>query len=295
MASREQQRAGDGERWNRRLLEDAAHYAVGGLAGLTETERFLPTPCAGWHLERLLSHLDASVCALREGLVTGRVAPPPPAPPPAPPPGRSPCPAPAPYSRPAPSARAGHGPPKRGTPGPDGARGRGPAPGADPESGSEHVRGPVADPGSVPRTGRGPATGTGPRTDAYGVAPGAGSVAARARRLAGLVAELPALCRAAPEQGRRDAVLVDGRPLARTLLLRTGALELAVHGWDVRRARSAPDAGPPPGALAERLLTVLPALLPQPHDRGTLFAAPVPVAADADAGTRLLAALGRPL
>ncbi|MBU7598597.1 maleylpyruvate isomerase N-terminal domain-containing protein [Streptomyces sp. P38-E01] len=262
MASREQQRAGDGERWDRRLLEDAADYAVGGLAGLTETERFLPTPCAGWDLERLLSHLDASVRALREGFSTGRVAPPPPSPPP----GCSPLPAPDPPSRPAPSARAaGHAPP-----GSSAGRGRAAVP----------VRGPDSRSGTAAP---------------HGAAPGPASVAAHARCLAGRVAELPVLCRGAHEQGLRAAVLVDGHPLARTLFLRTGALELTVHGWDIRRARSAADTGPPPGPLAERLLTVLPALLPQPRDRGTLFAAPVPVAVTADAGTRLLAGLGRSL
>jgi uncharacterized protein (TIGR03086 family) len=57
------------------LLERAAGYALGSLAAVTPDRLERPTPCAGWSLDALLSHLDDSVRALTEA-ARGRVAPP---------------------------------------------------------------------------------------------------------------------------------------------------------------------------------------------------------------------------
>lgn len=86
------------------------------------------------------------------------------------------------------------------------------------------------------------------------------------------------------------AVSIEDRSLDSDLLAAAGALEIGVHGWDVAAACGQPR--PLPEALARDLLTVLPALV-DPSDRPARFAEPVDVPADADAGTRLLAALGR--
>jgi len=88
----------------------------------------------------------------------------------------------------------------------------------------------------------------------------------------------------------RGPVAVAGRPMPRELLAGTGALEIAVHGWDVARACRADR--PLPEALARTLLEVAPLVVGDP-DRDGRFAAPRAVPEGADAGTRLLAFLGR--
>jgi uncharacterized protein (TIGR03086 family) len=52
---------------------------------------------------------------------------------------------------------------------------------------------------------------------------------------------------------RDDEVLVGDRPLASSALARAGALEVAVHGWDVSQATGSRE--PIPAALARDLLT----------------------------------------
>jgi uncharacterized protein (TIGR03086 family) len=85
-------------------------------------------------------------------------------------------------------------------------------------------------------------------------------------------------------------VAVSDRVLGSDLLAAAGALEVAVHGWDVARACGA-DRPPPPG-LALALLDAVP-LLVADADRPRRFADPVDVPVDARPGDRLLAALGR--
>jgi uncharacterized protein (TIGR03086 family) len=85
-------------------------------------------------------------------------------------------------------------------------------------------------------------------------------------------------------------VLVAGQRLGSDLLAVTGALEIAVHGWDVARGCGADR--PVPAPLAVRLLDLLP-LVVTPDDRPTRFAPSVDVPSGAPAGHRLLAALGR--
>ena len=92
-----------------------------------------------------------------------------------------------------------------------------------------------------------------------------------------------------PGRGR-SGVLVGGRPLTRGVLAGAGALEVAVHGWDVSVACGHPR--PLPAALATELLRLAPVLV-SADDRPHLFGPPLPAPPDAPAGQRLLAFLGR--
>jgi uncharacterized protein (TIGR03086 family) len=89
---------------------------------------------------------------------------------------------------------------------------------------------------------------------------------------------------------RRQAIEVDGCPLATGVMTATAALEVAVHGWDISRACAASQ--PIPRALAAALLAIAPVLVPR-TGRHPLFAAPVTVAATADPSDQLAAFLGR--
>jgi len=101
-------------------------------------------------------------------------------------------------------------------------------------------------------------------------------------------------------------VAVGGLPMPAGLVACTGAVEIAVHGWDVSAARAragrdsttsgsaSPDRGtsqiPIPAALATRLLRLSPLLV---AGREGLFAVPVEVSAQASPGDRLVSYLGR--
>jgi len=89
--------------------------------------------------------------------------------------------------------------------------------------------------------------------------------------------------------GTRD-VAVSDRILRSDLLAAAGALEIAVHGWDVAQACGV-DRRLPPG-LALDLLDLVP-LLVDDADRPARFAAPVVVPLHSRPSTRLLAAVGR--
>jgi uncharacterized protein (TIGR03086 family) len=89
---------------------------------------------------------------------------------------------------------------------------------------------------------------------------------------------------------RADVVAVGGSPLASDLLAGAGALEVAVHGWDVAAACGAPR--PLPDCLATELLALVPRVV-APEDRPVRFAPPVPVPPGTPAGARLVALLGR--
>ncbi len=78
--------------------------------------------------------------------------------------------------------------------------------------------------------------------------------------------------------------------LGRDTVALVGALEIAVHGWDV--AQAAGVRRDLPEDLATRLYDVALVAVPA-ADRATRFAPPVPVSAAAPAGVRLLAYLGR--
>jgi uncharacterized protein (TIGR03086 family) len=88
--------------------------------------------------------------------------------------------------------------------------------------------------------------------------------------------------------GPQRLVLVGGLPLAGGIVACTGAVEIAVHGWDVSAARGR-GAQIPPG-LAARMLSLCPLLV---TSREGLFAPPVQVPPQASPGNRLIAYLGR--
>jgi len=83
-------------------------------------------------------------------------------------------------------------------------------------------------------------------------------------------------------------VLVGGLPLPAGIVACTGAVEIAVHGWDVCAARGR--GGPIPPALATRMLRLGPLLV---TGREGLFGAPVQVPSQASPGDQLVAYLGR--
>lgn len=94
---------------------------------------------------------------------------------------------------------------------------------------------------------------------------------------------------AAGSRSPRD-VVVEDRPLTAAVLTSAGALEIAVHGWDLATACGV--RRPLPDALATDLLRIAPVLI-GPSDRPGRFAAPLPSRADAGPTERLLAFLGR--
>jgi uncharacterized protein (TIGR03086 family) len=84
-------------------------------------------------------------------------------------------------------------------------------------------------------------------------------------------------------------VAVGDAPLSSGIITAAGALEVAVHGWDVAAAHGC--RLPIPAPLANELLDLAP-LLVTDADRPGRFGAPL-LPADAGPGTRLLAFLGR--
>jgi uncharacterized protein (TIGR03086 family) len=85
-------------------------------------------------------------------------------------------------------------------------------------------------------------------------------------------------------------VTVADRGLASGIVAATGAVEVAVHGWDVARACGA--VRPLPAGLAAHLAGVC-RLVVDDDDRPTRFGTPVPVLPGAGPSDRLLAFLGR--
>jgi uncharacterized protein (TIGR03086 family) len=89
---------------------------------------------------------------------------------------------------------------------------------------------------------------------------------------------------------RRQLVGVGDLPLPAIAMECTGAIEIAVHGWDISQACG--QRRPIPDALAEGLLVIAPLLIPE-TGRHPLFSPPVTPAAGAGPGDRLVAFLGR--
>jgi uncharacterized protein (TIGR03086 family) len=85
-------------------------------------------------------------------------------------------------------------------------------------------------------------------------------------------------------------VTVADCPLSRDLLAAAGALEVAMHGWDIFQACGRDQ--PIPERLALDFLRLAPALITA-SERGQLFAWPVAVPAGARPSDRLAAFLGR--
>jgi uncharacterized protein (TIGR03086 family) len=93
---------------------------------------------------------------------------------------------------------------------------------------------------------------------------------------------------AAARTGR--VVTIEGCPLPAEVAVGVGALEIAVHSWDVSCACG--DTRPIPEALAVELLTIAP-LLVQDEMRSPMFAPALPVAPTAEPSDRVVAFLGR--
>lgn len=120
--------------------------------------------------------------------------------------------------------------------------------------------------------------------DARPPAPGPGELVDR-------IVQRACRTRAAWHQRVTSAPLAVGDlALGRDTVALVGALEIAVHGWDIAVA-TGQDARLPED-LAVRLYDVALAVV-APQERGRRFAAEVRVASSAPAGTRLLAHLGR--
>jgi uncharacterized protein (TIGR03086 family) len=94
---------------------------------------------------------------------------------------------------------------------------------------------------------------------------------------------------AAADADERLVAIAD-RELTASMVTATGAIEIAVHGWDISIACGIPRPVPPP--LAAALLPLAPLLIPR-ATRAGLFADPVPVPESACPGDRLIAFLGR--
>ena len=86
------------------------------------------------------------------------------------------------------------------------------------------------------------------------------------------------------------AVRVAGEPMTAPMVAGAGAIEVAVHGWDM--ARACGHRRPVPDDLADELLD-LARVLVSGGDRPGRFASPVGLAPNAPAGDRLVAFLGR--
>ena len=89
---------------------------------------------------------------------------------------------------------------------------------------------------------------------------------------------------------RRSVIYIADCPLAASAMEGAGALEIAVHGWDISQACG--HSRPVPRALAVELLAVAALLVPE-TGRHPLFAAPVAVPPGAGPSDRLAAFLGR--
>lgn len=88
----------------------------------------------------------------------------------------------------------------------------------------------------------------------------------------------------------RALISIAGCPLTLRVVAGAGALEVAVHGWDVAWACGRDR--PIPAEFAEELLQVAP-LVVGPADRPVRFAPPVETDPRADPGSQLVAFLGR--
>lgn len=180
-----------------RLLEHAVSYVLPIIRPLTPELLPRATPCAGWDLRMLVSHLASSLGTLSQGLAAGSL-----------------------------------------------------------------------DAPLLPASGTGADAGP------------AGGLAYQARRLLAACAATPA-----------DRVIaIDGHGLTACILAATGAIETAVHGWDISAACGSPEPIPP--ALATSLLAASALLIP-PGTRRGLFADPVPPPVPAAPSQDLLAFLGR--
>jgi uncharacterized protein (TIGR03086 family) len=95
---------------------------------------------------------------------------------------------------------------------------------------------------------------------------------------------------AGADGGGDRPITVGGCPLRTDMVACVGAIEIAVHGWDINQTCGPPRPIPP--ALAADLLELAPAFVTE-AERPSRFAVPVPVPPAASDADRLLAFLGR--
>ena len=101
------------------------------------------------------------------------------------------------------------------------------------------------------------------------------------------------LCASYGYGGPEGFVAVGGLPMPAGLVACAGAMEIAVHGWDVSAACGRAGCGgvrPIPDVLATRMLRLCPLLV---VGREGLFVVPVEVPAQASPGDQLVGYLGR--
>jgi uncharacterized protein (TIGR03086 family) len=109
--------------------------------------------------------------------------------------------------------------------------------------------------------------------------------------VAGLAGRAAALLGACTEvRGGQEPVAAGDLRLTTSVVAITGAIEVAVHGWDI--SVTCGTGGPVPSRLATELLPYAALLVPR-HTRPGLFADPVPVPRRSCSGDRLVAFLGR--
>jgi uncharacterized protein (TIGR03086 family) len=233
------------------LLRWAVGDALTSAALATPALMLAATPCQGWNLRGLLDHLSDSMDAVREAITCGRVGP---------------------GQAPDPRMERGTGPRPGVCPQPGGASATA---GGSILVGDAAVAGPG--PGLVPYLGAAGGTRAGTSQGCDPVS----ALRAQAMRLL-------AACAAAPDGD--PVVTVGGLGLLRSTIAEAGAVEVAVHGWDIRMACG--DRRPVPSALADDLLPLAVLLVPAGTRHG-LFADPVRVPRTAGPGDRLVAFLGR--
>jgi uncharacterized protein (TIGR03086 family) len=98
------------------------------------------------------------------------------------------------------------------------------------------------------------------------------------------------LTAAAAGGGRDTPVAIADRQLAGSMLAAVGAVEIAVHGWDITEACGR--CRPIPPALAAGLLAIIPTVVTD-VTRDARFAAPILASPHASPSDRLVARLGR--
>lgn len=94
----------------------------------------------------------------------------------------------------------------------------------------------------------------------------------------------------ATADGRHQVLDIGDLPLPAIAMQCAGAIEIAVHGWDISQACGR--RRPIPDALATGLLAIAPLLIPE-TGRHPLFGPPVRATAQASPGDQLVAFLGR--
>ncbi|HEU5333657.1 MAG TPA: maleylpyruvate isomerase N-terminal domain-containing protein [Actinocrinis sp.] len=282
------------------LLDRAIAFTLGAVHAVTPERLSAPTPCEQWDLRALLIHVADSLEALGDGLGTGRMDLVPAAP--AAPTGQA---APTRPSGPAvpasPATQAG--PTGQASPTwPTGAAsptGRpGPAAPARPPSSAYQARHPGPAPVSDPVATQAPAVPTPPPLSPVHAPttapPRAANFAAPPLAIddpvACLRAQAARLLGVGAAGAGRGPVRIADSALDPRIVLGIGAVEIAVHGWDICRACGV--RRPIPPALAVELAGVC-ALVVTADTRYPAFAAPVAVPNRSCPSDHLVAFLGR--